>query len=324
MNLGEILDRTLQIYRSRFLVFAGVAAIPLLAIELIQLADRTWLHVHSLVHPSGKLETFLWNFVVGLAFYHVSSIFGILVEPAIVVLVSSSILGEERSTISSLQFAGTRCRSFLWIAILKVLAELGIPEVVFTVLAIGTAFLANAAGLLSRELKWTLPLLAAFIVISGIYLFLWIGASLSLAVPAATLEGLAGLRSLRRSWALSKGTRTRIWFTWLVIFASLWVLAWGLEFLLGQVMNLMGALLHIPNVMRNLYAPAVFVLVTVIDASIGPILPIALTLFYYDQRIRKEGFDIERMMETAGMIGAAGLAAEAQSGVEAGVVEGQA
>jgi len=26
-----------------------------------------------------------------------------------------------------------------------------------------------------------------------------------------------------------------------------------------------------------------------------------LTLFYYDQRIRKEGFDIERMMEAAGM-----------------------
>ena len=25
------------------------------------------------------------------------------------------------------------------------------------------------------------------------------------------------------------------------------------------------------------------------------------TLFYYDQRIRLEGFDIERMMETAGM-----------------------
>jgi hypothetical protein len=33
--------------------------------------------------------------------------------------------------------------------------------------------------------------------------------------------------------------------------------------------------------------------------------PIALTLFYYDQRIRHEGYDIERMMETAGMIATA-------------------
>ena len=39
------------------------------------------------------------------------------------------------------------------------------------------------------------------------------------------------------------------------------------------------------------------------------------TLFYYDQRIRLEGFDIERMMETAGLnvpvtpLGEAGTAA---------------
>lgn len=29
--------------------------------------------------------------------------------------------------------------------------------------------------------------------------------------------------------------------------------------------------------------------------------PIAVTLFYYDQRIRREGYDIERMMDAAGM-----------------------
>jgi hypothetical protein len=33
----------------------------------------------------------------------------------------------------------------------------------------------------------------------------------------------------------------------------------------------------------------------------GPIYPIAITLFYYDQRIRLEGYDIERMMDAAGM-----------------------
>jgi hypothetical protein len=34
---------------------------------------------------------------------------------------------------------------------------------------------------------------------------------------------------------------------------------------------------------------------------IGPVFPIALTLIYYDQRIRREGFDIEWMMNAAGM-----------------------
>jgi len=38
-----------------------------------------------------------------------------------------------------------------------------------------------------------------------------------------------------------------------------------------------------------------------IAASIFSVLPIARTLIYYDQRIRLEGFDIEWMMEAAGM-----------------------
>jgi len=38
------------------------------------------------------------------------------------------------------------------------------------------------------------------------------------------------------------------------------------------------------------------------NALIGPIYAIGLTLFYYDQRIRKEGYDIEWMMQAAGLL----------------------
>ena len=34
---------------------------------------------------------------------------------------------------------------------------------------------------------------------------------------------------------------------------------------------------------------------------LGYVYPIAITLFYYDQRIRLEGYDIERMMAAAGL-----------------------
>jgi len=51
------------------------------------------------------------------------------------------------------------------------------------------------------------------------------------------------------------------------------------------------------------------------NALIGPIYSIGLTLFYFDQRIRKEGFDIEWMMQAAGLAPAAapGLAAPEQA-----------
>ena len=49
----------------------------------------------------------------------------------------------------------------------------------------------------------------------------------------------------------------------------------------------------------------------VISTLLAPIYPIAITLFYYDQRIRREGYDIERMMDEAGMIAPATPPAEA-------------
>ena len=38
-----------------------------------------------------------------------------------------------------------------------------------------------------------------------------------------------------------------------------------------------------------------------VQILIAPVYAMALVLFYYDQRIRTEGYDIERMMEAAGL-----------------------
>jgi hypothetical protein len=37
------------------------------------------------------------------------------------------------------------------------------------------------------------------------------------------------------------------------------------------------------------------------NTFVGPIYATGFTLFYYDQRVRKEGYDIERMMRAAGL-----------------------
>jgi hypothetical protein len=43
------------------------------------------------------------------------------------------------------------------------------------------------------------------------------------------------------------------------------------------------------------------VLDLILQVALAPISAIALVLFYYDQRVRKEGFDIEWMMQQAGL-----------------------
>jgi hypothetical protein len=37
------------------------------------------------------------------------------------------------------------------------------------------------------------------------------------------------------------------------------------------------------------------------NTFLGPIWAAGITLFYYDQRVRKEGYDIEWMMQAAGL-----------------------
>jgi hypothetical protein len=85
------------------------------------------------------------------------------------------------------------------------------------------------------------------------------------------------------------------------IWAASWALSWSLEFLLGQLMLLTGNLLDLADTMRTLYTPAVFLLVSAIYAVLGPVFAIAITLFYYDQRIRREAYEVVRMMECAGL-----------------------
>jgi hypothetical protein len=311
MNLGGILDRTLRIYRSRFPAFVGLALIPVLAAELIEFADKTWPHLSSLAHPVGRFENFLWNTVVSLCFYNVFCVIGDTIEPGIVKLASSSTLGEDCSMISSLRFIALRWRSYVWIAVLKVCVVLVIPELVYVALLIGAVSLGEAVRPSGQQPQLVTPLLSLLADGVGVGLFFWLGACQSLSIPAAALENITGLGSIRRSWSLSKGTRLRIWFVWIVLWAATWVLAWVLEYLLSQLMLLAGNMLHLADLMRSLYGPAVLILVTGIYAVLGPILPIALTLFYYDQRIRNEGFDIERMMESAGLNTAETLHAQA-------------
>jgi hypothetical protein len=301
MNLGEILDRTFQIYRSRFLVFVGMALIPAFAAELIEFGDNTWLHVSSLAHPAGRFEIFLWNTVVSLVFYNVFCIIALTIGPGIVKLASSSIAGEDCSMISSLRFIALRWRGYVWIAVLKVYVALVLPELVYVVLLIGAVLLGESVHPTGHEPQLVTPILSLLAFGVGWGLFFWLGACQSLSIPAAVLENVAGFRSIRRSWTLSKGTRLRIWFVWIILFAAIWALTFGLTFLLSRLMPLAGSLMNQAGLMRKLYVPAVVVMVTAIYGIVGPILPIAVTLFYYDQRVRKEGFDVEQMMHSAGL-----------------------
>jgi len=126
----------------------------------------------------------------------------------------------------------------------------------------------------------------------------WLGAGLSLSFAAATIENFGGLKALRRSWVLSRGRKWPIQLTWIAVFLSYYLLSY-----ISQATPQWGWLyawraFH-PNLSRGLYTAGYYALCEAPGSLLGPIFPIVATLFYYDQRIRKEGYDIERMMDAA-------------------------
>ena len=121
------------------------------------------------------------------------------------------------------------------------------------------------------------------------------GLRYSLAVPACVVEDLKARQAIRRSIELSKGARGRIFLLALLALA----VQMGLV-LITQLFFIVATFKHhgvLPAEIRALQQIVAFFT----NTFVGPIYATGLTLFYYDQRVRNEGFDIEWMMQAAGL-----------------------
>jgi uncharacterized metal-binding protein len=302
MNLGEILDRTFEIYRKRFLLFAGIAALPAAVMLALHLADISWLHTEHRLgfdrEPEGGKIALGWFLAYG--YYHISGFVGLLFQPAFVRASSREIFAESNSILASLRFTAARWRTYLWLAFLKMCAQLVIPEALAFGALVGIAYL-------STKLKiFESPNSAAILVFSFIaaifVAFLWISIALAFAMPAAALEQLSAWKSLRRSWRLTRSSRGRILVAWIMAVTCALVLESVAALLAWWIASLAYAGHHAPGYNRQVYLMAIYLFYAAIGALVGPLYPIAVTLLYYDQRSRKEGYDVEKLMEAAGLL----------------------
>jgi len=310
MNLGEILDRSLQIYRARFWAFVTVAAVPALVVQGIAIADAFWFHLYSSAVRDNHWAPgiFMTQVLFAIGYYHFASFTGLLLFPVILKLVSGVVVKEEVRIREDWFFFGARWWSYLWLAVLELVAGLVMVEFLTVVLFASTMETLDMLGAKSFLESEPALMIACMWFAAGFAAFLWVGSSLSLAIPSAALEELKAFRALRRSWVLSRSSRLRIAFAWVAIAIGSWTLKVSSQWLLRAVVIWIVRFTHQRWIFYTPYSVISQTLNTVLTALLGPIFPIALTLFYYDQRIRREGYDIERMMDSAGMIAPAILA----------------
>jgi hypothetical protein len=127
---------------------------------------------------------------------------------------------------------------------------------------------------------------ALFFIIPGIIILV----GLSLTAPALVVENLSSTAALGRSWALTKGARWKMVGIFIPLFLLLVIPMIGVTFLVGLMAAIVGLDAGADSATIGVLGAA---LAGLVQMLVYPIFNCALTIAYYDQRIRKEGFDLE-------------------------------
>ena len=250
LSTSELLDKTFSLYRSNFVIFAGIAAvanvIPLILGFFVDLSGST-------ANPAAFGGGSVLALLIGLI--------GIVIASAIaqggtVYAVSAIYLGGATSIADALR---------------KVSGKIG--RIVLINIALGILFL---LGLI-------------LLVVPG---FFWL-ACYSLAIPAAVLENLPTNDALTRSNKLSQGGRGKI----LLVYLLVYILQFGMISALGVVEGLIFRSGNGAGLGANLFQA---LLQFGVNTLVFPLLTIALVLVYYNQRVVKEAFDLQHLMEALG------------------------
>jgi len=194
---------------------------------------------------------------------------------------------------------------------------LAIPVSLLTVVCLGISQAATVHAVSNLQLGRPARVGEAFAAIRpSIFRYLWIAFALTyiiafgfllllipgvywtlkyaVAMPSAVVEGTGLSESMSRSSELTEQDLQRV----LALYALFTLLTWTVGGLLQFGLGLRFPFLrvHGPVIFHATRYVLLTVAAFVTQSLVGPLLTIALTLLYYDERVRKEGFDLQLMM----------------------------
>ncbi|HEY1210453.1 MAG TPA: hypothetical protein VGE85_13875 [Terracidiphilus sp.] len=300
LSLGEILDRTAQLYREHFLLFAGIYSVyagMVLVLNLAQIGLNSWAIGP---HPAGGLLAL--RGVVSLLRGLLILLFSGAAMAAINRAVTWVYLGNPVTIRGAYMSILPHLGRYLWLMIIIAFflyTPLLLVGILFGVVIAASPGLVQTLNTTGNPQSATailmIFLILALVLLPWIVYVIFMALRYSLAVPACVVENLKARKAIRRSIELSKGARGRIFLMGLLIF----IIAFGLE-VVAQSFLVILAIKH-----KGQIGPVALAVSQVMafftNTFIGPIYAAGLALFYFDQRVRKEGYDIEWMMQAAGL-----------------------
>ncbi len=311
-TLGEILDRTAQLYRRNFVLFAGIAAVPsaviIAACVPLLALFAVWGRAITRGTALQNAAMVLLLAVMVLVAMTVAAGATVVSQAALVQAGLDAHMGHRIKIREALKSVWPRFWQYMRVLVLQGTFACLIPGAIAGGAVALVFLLARLAGG-GIAANATAGFLTFLIFATALVFIVLRALTYSLALPACVAEEKPAWESLKRSIKLSKGTRGRIFLMFLLVWALsvivsiigyipmviLTAAAAALGHSTAQYTTILLFATQIMNVLINF---AVQVLIT-------PVYIVALVLFYFDQRIRTEGFDIEWMMQQAGLSGAA-------------------
>lgn len=268
MEMGEILDGALTIYRRHFGLFVrlGVTAlfVPVLLTVYVEFSGGQQQHI------------VLWFLTTVIQYFAT-----LLLTAGAIRVISDSYLGREPDLSDALSLGFAKMGSLFVVGLAKglifVLIGGGIGLIVFI-------FVGVQAGAASA-------LLAFVAALGGFWFLIWVACGYAVTTQIVVLEVLPGaFECFGRSWGLTQGFRRKIF---------------NIAFVAGLIVYVPTAAVAGVGAAMALESPAtqqVFqVAAAVLPMVLTPILSCVYTLMYYDLRVRREAFDLQLLGQQLGL-----------------------
>ena len=269
LSLGELLDQTFQFYRSHFLLFIGIAAVPAVCTLFIRVI----------------LQVLTYSALRGGSFFaaEIAAVLTALVG-LIVMLIATAVSQAATATAVSDLYLGSQ--TTIGGAYRRVRGSFGrMTGIVFGLgLLMGIGFLC--------------------LIIPGIYLaIIW-----SLAIPAAVIEDLGFAECRDRSKFLTESARGQMFMIWVLVLFITYLVIFAIQFPVGAI----GAFVLGKHANGSLTFNIIAGITgTIASTLVGPLGMIAFTIAYFNQRVRKEAFDVQLMMQSSEQASAAAAGGQA-------------
>lgn len=288
MSTGELLDRTFTLYKRNFLLFTGIAVPAPGVILLITVGSSIMDAVPAMKSHAGEVVTA----VIGVALLVLACLALLLAFALAHAATIRAVSALHLSHVTSIRSAYRELRGhylrIVGIFISVLIRVIGGSILMYFATAVVGFSAAGAAGLMGNFGYYLAVVIGIGTFVAGVLIALTLVVRYAYAIQACVVEDISGKQALKRSVFLAKGSRSRV-LTVYVLFFVLSSAIWGC---LAFLVSLSEAFIHSEQVISALQSFAFFLALVLTM----PLVTVAMSLAYYDERVRKEGFDLQMLI----------------------------